>query len=188
LLMPVTDDYVKTLEPIYRDILAAFPRFDATRKAGHGLSYQSLYSALDGQYTLGEIRLACEKMAEGGAMEIKHEIFAQPTDLGEELIAAVTGGSAPPPAVPPVPHNHVILPRSAWGPLVHRGRFYPPGRVDGGAVNWAVQQILGFVGQEERRGVSLAVQIQYDPGFQPLLAAEPNLLRTIMCADPLPAP
>jgi len=99
--MPVTSEYLESLEPIYRDILAAFPRFDSTRKAGYGLSYQSLYSALDGKYGLGEIRLACERMAEGGAMEIRNDIFAHPTDLGEELIAALAARSAPPPIVPP---------------------------------------------------------------------------------------
>lgn len=101
--MPVTDEYVKSLPAIYRDILAAFPRFDATRRAGYGLSFQSLYSALDGKYSLGEIRLACQRMAEGGVMEIKNEIFAHPTPLGEELIPAVTRGSVPVPAVPPFP-------------------------------------------------------------------------------------
>jgi hypothetical protein len=99
--MPVTADYVKSLPDIYRDLLAAFPRFDPTRKVGYGLSLQSLYSALDGRYTLREIRLACESMARGGAVEIKNEIFVHPTPLGEELIAAVTRGAVPPPAVPP---------------------------------------------------------------------------------------
>jgi TIR domain len=87
-----------------------------------------------------------------------------------------------------VPHNHGILQRSARGPLIHRGRLYPAGRVDGGAVSWAAQEITNFIGREEKRGVSLAVQVQNDPGFQPLLAAEPNLLRRIMCADPPPVP
>lgn len=87
-----------------------------------------------------------------------------------------------------VPHGHAILQRSAWAPLVHRGRFYPSGRVDQGAVNWATQEIMNFIRQEERRGVSLGAQVQNDPGFQPSLAAEPHLLRRIMCADPLPTP
>ncbi len=40
-------------------------------------------------------------MAKGGAVEIKNEIFVQPTALGEELIAAVTGGEVAEVAVPP---------------------------------------------------------------------------------------
>jgi hypothetical protein len=40
--MPITDEFVKSLPAIYRDLLAAFPRFDATRKVGSGLAYQSL--------------------------------------------------------------------------------------------------------------------------------------------------
>ncbi len=98
--MPVTTAYVNSLPDIYRDILAAFPRFDPTRKAGYGLSYPSLYSALNGKYNLGEIRLACERMAEGGVLEIKNEIFVHPTLLGEELIAAITGGLVPLAGVP----------------------------------------------------------------------------------------
>jgi hypothetical protein len=87
-----------------------------------------------------------------------------------------------------VRHDHLVLQRSAWRPLIDRGRVYPGGRVDDRAVSWATQEIVSFIGQEEKRGRSLAVQVQNDPGFQPLLSAEPNLLRRIMCADPLPVP
>ncbi len=100
--MPIDDRYVQNLPDIYRDILAAYPRFDSTRQAGHGLSYQSLYSALEGKYNLGQIKMACENMAEVEVMEIKHSIFACPTTLGEELISAITGTTVPAPDVPPI--------------------------------------------------------------------------------------
>ena len=93
--MPISSQYIKELPEIYRDLLAAYPQFDATRKTGYGLSFQSLYSALNGKYTPGEIRMACEEMARGGAVEIRNEIFANPTPLGAELIAAITGKAAP---------------------------------------------------------------------------------------------
>lgn len=99
--MTVSSSYVNALPVIYRDILAAFPKFDSTRKVGYGLSFQSLYSALEGRYSLGQIRMACNNMAKGGAVTIKNSIFAHPTPLGEKLIAAITGESVPPPAVPP---------------------------------------------------------------------------------------
>lgn len=99
--MPIDDQYVTDLPDIYRAILAAYPRFDSTRKVGHGLSYQSLYSALEGEYTPGQIMTACRNMAEGDVMEIKRKIFACPTSLGEELIAAITGKTIPEPEVPP---------------------------------------------------------------------------------------
>lgn len=83
-----------------------------------------------------------------------------------------------------LPQGHPILVRSGWGPLVPRARFYAPARVDGGAVAWATQEIISFIKQEEIRGAGLAVQVQRDPGFKPLLSAEPNLLNRIMCADP----
>lgn len=105
--MPVDAEYAESLPPIYRDILAAFPQFSPTRKSGWGLSYQSLYSALNGKYNLGEIMAACEQMAQADVMKIKHRIFATPTPLGEELIAAVTGGNVASTAiVPPFPTPH----------------------------------------------------------------------------------
>jgi hypothetical protein len=87
-----------------------------------------------------------------------------------------------------LPRGHVTLQRSAWTPIIERGRFYPPGRVDRDAVTWATQEITAFIREKERRGQDLATQLEHDPRFQPLLDAEPNLLRRVMCADPLPIP
>ena len=85
-----------------------------------------------------------------------------------------------------LPRNHETLERSAWGSFVQSGRFYPPGKVDGGAVNWAHQEIAAFIKQEENRGHSLATQIEKDPSFQRILADEKNLLSRVMCAYPSP--
>ena len=93
--MPISDEYVNSLPEIYRDVLAAFPRFNPTRMVGHGLTFQSLSSALDDKYRLGQIKMACENMAEGGVMEIRRKLLACPTPLGEELITAITGIAAP---------------------------------------------------------------------------------------------
>ena len=93
--MPISDKYVNSLPEIYRDILAAFPQFNPTRKVGQGLPFQSLYSALDDKYTLGRIIKACGNMAAGGVMESERKLFACPTPLGEELITAITGIAAP---------------------------------------------------------------------------------------------
>lgn len=84
-----------------------------------------------------------------------------------------------------LPRNYETLVRSAWGSLVQSGRFYPPGKVDGDAVNWAVQEITAFIKQEENRGRSLAFQIERDPSFQRLLGEEQNLLSRVMCAYPI---
>lgn len=100
--MPIDDQYVSNLPGIYRDVLAAYPAFDPTRKVGYGLSYQSLYSALEGKYNLGQIKTACENMAEVDLMVIRHSMFACPTALGEELIVAITGDPMPVPDVPPI--------------------------------------------------------------------------------------
>ena len=104
--MPISDEYVNSLPEIYRDILAAFPQFNPTRKVGQGLPFQSLDSALDHKYRFDQIKTACESMAAGGVMEIKHDIFACPTPLGEELITAITGIAAPTLEVEPFPPPH----------------------------------------------------------------------------------
>lgn len=84
-----------------------------------------------------------------------------------------------------VPQDKESLLRSAWGPLVERGQFYPPGRVDSGAVHWATQEIIAFIRQEEKRGASLVDQVKNDPSLQPFLKYERYLLKRIMCEDPV---
>ncbi len=83
-----------------------------------------------------------------------------------------------------VPQSHCILHRSAWGPLIQRGKFYSPGEVDDKATSWATSEIKSFIRQEEIRGLSLAEQIQIDPSFKSALREEKNLLSRVMCADP----
>ena len=85
--------YAKDLPPIYRDILAAFPEVEPGRKAGYGLAFQTLavhFANTCRSYALAEVQEACRQLAESGFFEIKNEIFAHPTDLGERLIAAVS--------------------------------------------------------------------------------------------------
>ena len=84
-----------------------------------------------------------------------------------------------------VPQDKKNLLRSAWGPLIKRGLFYPPGRVDSSAVRWATQQIIAFIRQEERRGASLADQVQNDLNLLTLLEDEPHLLQRVTCEDPV---
>ena len=83
-----------------------------------------------------------------------------------------------------VPRGHLVLPRSVWGAAIAAGTVLSPWTSGRRAKAWATREIISFIQQEERRGLSLAEQIQTDPGFQPWLAAEPNLLRRVMVADP----
>lgn len=86
--------YAKNLAPVYQDIMAAFPAIEPGRKAGYGLAFQTLamhFANTRRGYGLGEVREACERLADEGFIEIKNAIFAHPTDLGEQLIAVVTG-------------------------------------------------------------------------------------------------
>jgi hypothetical protein len=88
--------YAQNLPPVYRDILAAFPAIEPGRKAGYGLAFQTLamhFANTKRGYALGEIQEACKQLADSGFVELRNSIFVHPTDLGEQLIAVVTGGS-----------------------------------------------------------------------------------------------
>ena len=87
-------DYAKHLPRIYADIIGAFPGIEPGRKAGYGLAFQTLamhFANTRRGYSLSEVQRACMKLADEGFVEIKNGIFAHPTDLGEQLIATVTG-------------------------------------------------------------------------------------------------
>ncbi len=98
--------YAQRLPPIYRDILAAFPEIEPGRKAGYGLAFQTLavhFANRRMEYALPEVQEACRRLADMGFFEIRNEIFAHPTELGERLIAVLTGKRAPAFSVPELP-------------------------------------------------------------------------------------
>jgi hypothetical protein len=103
----ITDEYLKSVAPIYKDVLGAFQVFNPARREGEGFAFQTLYSVLSDKYSLGQIQAACQELEKGGAVEIKNKIFAHPTSLGEDLIEAVTGSKPQPlpPFLPPTPVN-----------------------------------------------------------------------------------
>jgi hypothetical protein len=86
--------YAKNLPPIYHDIMAAFLEIEPGRKAGYGLAFQTIamhFANTKRGHGLEEVREACKQLAGSGFVEIKNDIFVHPTDLGEQLIAVVTG-------------------------------------------------------------------------------------------------
>ncbi len=108
----VTQKYLDSLPTIYRDILALFPEVEPARRAGWGLAYQTLFERLRepscGEHVRGcveadrkgvlsyqDIVDACRNMEEGGAVKIEQGMFVCPTEVGEELIALLTGKRAP---------------------------------------------------------------------------------------------
>ncbi|MFM9960772.1 MAG: hypothetical protein ACKV2Q_06060 [Planctomycetaceae bacterium] len=90
----ISAEYLESVPPIFKEILAAFPKVDPRRLRGTGLGFQSIYSALDEKYTLTEIKLACKELELGNAVEQRISNFVHPTELGEILIAALTGVTA----------------------------------------------------------------------------------------------
>ena len=99
--------YAKSIPPIYRDIMGAFPAIEPGRKAGYGLAFQTLtmhFANTKRGWSLWEVQEACKQLADSGFIEIKDGIFAHPTDLGEQLIAAVTNRPrASSPSIPQLP-------------------------------------------------------------------------------------
>ena len=83
----VTDDYVKGLDPIYRDVLRAFWMFNPNARPEWGIAPQSLYSVLaDKGYILGQILEACQQMVEGKVLTVEKGIFYKPTPVGQQMI------------------------------------------------------------------------------------------------------
>jgi hypothetical protein len=99
--------YASSLPDIYRDILAAYPEIEPKRKAGYGLAFQTMaahFANTKKGHGFQEVQDACMRLADNGFVEIKNGIFAHPTGLGEQLIAAVANQPvAPPPMVPALP-------------------------------------------------------------------------------------
>ncbi len=94
--------YTESLPPIYREILAAFPRIAPSRGPGYGQTYQTLEVDLE-SYSFGEIIQACKLLEQRDIVEIKHTNFVCPTELGERLIGIITGQSALEVRVPELP-------------------------------------------------------------------------------------
>lgn len=104
--MSFPKQYLEAIPEIYRDVLAAFPRIDPSRKKGYGLAVSTIYANMENEqkpYSIGEIREASQNMAASGVVEIQNQIFVCPTDLGEELIASLTDQPVPAKAVPDFP-------------------------------------------------------------------------------------
>ena len=99
-------DYARELPPIYREILAAFPRIEPNRKAGYGLALQTIAADFEGRglgFTLGEVIQACQRLHDEELVRVKNRIFVYPTDRGELLIAAITGKEPREAEIPPLP-------------------------------------------------------------------------------------
>ncbi|MGL4460677.1 MAG: hypothetical protein ACRDD1_20100 [Planctomycetia bacterium] len=109
---PELQKYADDLDPIFKDVMAAFPSVEPRRRTGYGLATQTIAVHLYNQgkdYVLGDVENACRQLTDAGFLEIQDQIFAHPTSFGEQLIEAVTGRPStihrefPKLPVPPVP-------------------------------------------------------------------------------------
>ena len=98
--------YAKELPPIYRDILAAYPEVEPGRRPGGGLAFQTLtihFANRRIEHGFVDVQEACERLAKAEILQIRNQIFAHPTELGERLIVALTGKRASERRIPELP-------------------------------------------------------------------------------------
>lgn len=99
-------EYAARLPRIYRDILTAFPAVDPSRKSGYGLALQTIVAHFANrgmEHRWDDVQTACRRLADMGFLEIRNGIFAHPSELGERLIATITGKSAADVDLPELP-------------------------------------------------------------------------------------
>lgn len=102
-------EYAAKLPQIYKDILAAFPRVSPNRWHGDALRVDAIRGGqsgteLDAQRpSLRAIEVAIENMRDAEILDDNGFDTVFPTDLGERLIAALTGRMSPKPVIPPLP-------------------------------------------------------------------------------------
>ncbi len=100
--------YADKLPAIYREILTAMHAADPHRRYGVGIDAQAFWNQLlqlVSEYSRTDYRYAIERLEARGFLEYQDETgFWKLADVGEELMAAVTGKRAPKVVVPDLPH------------------------------------------------------------------------------------
>jgi hypothetical protein len=102
-------EYAAKLPEIYRDVLAAFPKADPARRQGDAVQVERLLQALPGTQfdtdrpTLRDVSEAISNLRFEELVEDTGFEGVYPTELGERLVAAITGRMAPVRVVPPLP-------------------------------------------------------------------------------------
>jgi len=102
-------EYAAKLPPIYRDILAAFPKADPARRQGDAVGLERLQQALPGEEfattrpSLRDFNEAVGNLCFEEMLEKTDFAGVYPTELGERLIAEITGRKAPVKVVPALP-------------------------------------------------------------------------------------
>lgn len=99
----ITRDYTDSLPEIYRDILKSVPRYRSQFKFGGSVAVASLAALLGDKHSYAEVRLACDRMAEAGVLRHVHEQSFVPTEIGDQLVEMLAGGSFPEQTVPDFP-------------------------------------------------------------------------------------
>ena len=102
-------EYAAKLPQIYKDILAAFQRVSPNRWHGDALRIEAIRDGLPGSEfdtqrpSLRAIAVAIDNMQDAEILDDNGFTAYFPTDVGERLIAALTGRESPKPLIPPLP-------------------------------------------------------------------------------------
>ena len=105
--------YADQLPDIYRDVLSAFTTADPRRRYHGDLSLETILAHVHNRrqasgnaevYDPQELMLALINLADAGFLvRVEPDPYYFPTEVGEELIAVLTGRRAPKLAVPDLP-------------------------------------------------------------------------------------
>jgi hypothetical protein len=88
-----------------------------------------------------------------------------------------------------LPQSDPALPRTVWQATRDRGNFLEPKRgpkAKARRVEWAVEQVVQFLGNEEKRSADMAARAAADRTFRQELAKPPGLLQRVTRFDPNP--
>jgi hypothetical protein len=99
-------EYADKLPDIYRHVLSAFPGAAPTRRAGDGLTADTLHDYIEEQFPddrHNDVFDAVLKLTDRGFLTRQNKVIFSPTPLGERLIRAVTGHVPSPEGIPELP-------------------------------------------------------------------------------------
>lgn len=100
-------EYAEKLPQIYRDVLATFPAINPERKAGYGLTVETVLDHLidsDRGYDTADVQDALAKLEERGFLTLHRKMaWYAPTQLGERLVTVLTGHTPRSSGAPPLP-------------------------------------------------------------------------------------
>ena len=81
-----------------------------------------------------------------------------------------------------VRRDHPVLARSAWQPLISKGRFHTP--MDGDPPEWAFERISKFIREEETHSIQIQQHVANEPQLRDWVASRTGMADRLSAAYP----